>query len=177
MLAVGCGSKADEATSTGATPKDKRVFVTSTSLAGDFGGVAQADATCAAAAKDASLGGAWQAWVSDSKVNAIDRITASGPWMLLDGEEAFSDKLAMTSGPLVPVVIDEHGKRVDPNTTLTWTGTARDGTAYPQDDCSDWTTQSMGGASGAPAFDRPDHWSDYKETSCALALSFYCFEQ
>lgn len=79
----------------GASGGGARVFVTATSyaaksLGGGASRVAGADGFCANAAAAAGLGGNWVAWLSTSTVNAIDRVTGTGPWYLVDVQRCCS---------------------------------------------------------------------------------------
>src|SRR5688500_14269271 len=60
-----------------ASPAKKRAFATSTTTVAKFpdeGGIALADALCKARADNATLGGTFVAWLSDSTTNAIGRL-------------------------------------------------------------------------------------------------------
>ena len=91
--------------------KLKRVFVTSSFYNGNFVGLTglatgldAADKLCSDAA--VSLGGTWTAFVSGQNAaslatNAIDRLTGTGPWYLVDRATlAFANKTAVASGSL-----------------------------------------------------------------------------
>src|SRR6185369_8050913 len=96
------------------------------------------DLLCNRAAATAGLGGTWIAWLSDSTVNAIDRVHDVGPWYGIDGAEIFANKAAFTGDPLVGILINEHGTTTD---YAPWTGTLPNGTVAP-DTCKDWRSNT-----------------------------------
>src|SRR5438309_187118 len=64
----------------------KRVFVTSTTHTGALGGLAGADAICAARAAAANLDGTYKAWLSTPAESAAARLThSSAQYHLVDG--------------------------------------------------------------------------------------------
>ena len=58
-----------------------RVFITSTTSHGDFGGLAGADSRCQDRALAVGMGMNWKAWISTTTVNAKDRVLGAGPWV------------------------------------------------------------------------------------------------
>ncbi len=140
-------------------------FVTSKGLGkgGDLGGLAGADAHCAALAKAEGAGDhTWRAYLSASAldgqpaVNARDRI-GKGPWYNAEGllVAANVDELhgAMnrintemaTTERLDPV----NGVGDDPNMHDILTGSREDGTAFPASEnltCMNWTSSTDGRA-------------------------------
>ena len=118
-----------------ATTPHKHVLATTTLYDGHLGGLAGADALCASAAAAQGFGSSstWTAWLSTTTVNAIDRISGSGPWVRLDETIVFADRAALQSVPSAPVT---PGAIV-----FSWTGTALGGhgTAF---NCANWTSNS-----------------------------------
>ena len=133
-------------------------FVTSTGSGkgGDLGGLAGADAHCAALAKAEGAGDhTWRAYLSTSErngapaVNARDRI-GKGPWYNAEGllvaanlDDLHSDKNAITK--------ETAGtEKLDPvNLHDILTGSRPDGTAYAAGDdltCANWTSSTGGRA-------------------------------
>ncbi len=170
----------------------KRVFVTSTTYVGSFGGLTQADALCkqvadaATAAGQGSFNGAiWKAWLSDSSTNAIARITDVGPWYRVDQKtKVFDDKaeLALTQASLsAPIALDELGAAVVGNASY-WTGTMPGGTKDPNT-CSDWLSPADGGATvlmgqSGQATKTDNSWTaNQSGVSCSFPLHLLCFEQ
>ena len=139
----------------------------------DLGGLAGADAHCAALAKAAGVGGkVWRAYLSttaaDGKpaVHAKDRI-GTGPWHNAKGEVVAKD-LADLHGeaPLwtKQTALNEKGGVVNgrgdtPNTHDILTGSKQDGTLSDGDaaaaTCSNWTSSTDGSGSATVGhFDR-----------------------
>ncbi|MCC6847898.1 MAG: hypothetical protein IT294_05305 [Deltaproteobacteria bacterium] len=166
-----------------ATPQFNRAFVTSTLQKGDFGGVAAADAICAARAAAASLPGSWVAWLSTSGVNAMTRLGAAQGFVRVDGKpfaNAVSDILA--NEIYSPLRLDENGVDVSINAAPTssaltvWTGTTKDG-VVAMTTCGDWTSMdgsadgNVGRATGGPVA-----WTARSNAGCDTARRLYCFQ-
>lgn len=129
----------------------------------NLGGLAGADAHCAALAGAVGAGGkTWAAYLStqaignQAAVNARDRI-GSGPWynakgvMIAQNVAQLHSEAALTgkenslteAGNLV------NGRGDTPNTHDILTGSQLDGTAFPSDTdltCNNWTSNSAGSA-------------------------------
>ena len=185
----GDGSPPGDSTGDGPPgPAGKRVFVSSmntnanlAALGGGATGVEGADNMCNNFAGAAGLGGEWQAWISDSTVDAIDRITGSGPWFRMDGQMAFANKANLTTSPMVPVVIDEKGRLLmfPPDLINTWTGTSAGGRFTPNNaTCGDWTdgTISAEGTVG-DAGEIDSGWTNFDKLDCDLQGRLYCLER
>ena len=170
----------------------KRVFITSTHFASNFGSLAAADSACGSAASDAGLGGSWKAWLSTSSVSAASRLThASVPYQLVDGTQVALNWNALVSGPPLQNAIyaDEQGNFVPYNSNqssgLAWTGTSSDGSIVSNATCSDWTVTQDCSASTVykGAVGRDDQvsssWTSWSVTACCTTQNFslYCFEQ
>ncbi len=130
-------------------------FVTSTNpgKGADFGGLAGADAHCAALADAVGAGGrTWRAYLSTGDENARDRI-GTGPWFNAAGTQiaADVDDLHATGGAIgKDTALDETGAVVNgrgdtPNRHDILTGSMPDGTAAEQT-CDDWTNGGEGSA-------------------------------
>jgi len=152
----------------------KRVFVTSTSHQGNFGGLAVADGICNARAAAASLGGSWTAWLSDGTTSAIDRIVDQQYWRL-DGFKVFDDKaqIAATSRPTWG--IDRNELNVEALGVQAWTGSNNAGGAIAPN-CGNWTSRAsdQNGWAGWPA--TPISWSAHGAYPCSASQRFVCFE-
>jgi hypothetical protein len=107
------------------------------SFNGDIGGLAGGDAKCQAGADYAQLGGAWIAWLSDSRTDAIDRVTSDGPWYTLDGHLAFAHKADLAGVSRAVIEVDQAGAIVAASSY--WTGTRLGGTKDVAN-CKDWTS-------------------------------------
>ena len=126
------------------------LFVTSTMYTGNLGGLAGADATCAARARAAGLPGTFVALLSTSTVNARDRLGQSSGWARPDGRPVADTQADLFAGRLLyPPKLDEFGKTVPPwflgktETTFSQahTGSRSDGTVDPDNTCKDWRSQ------------------------------------
>ncbi|MDX1491476.1 MAG: hypothetical protein R3332_09320 [Pseudohongiellaceae bacterium] len=150
---------------TGMQGKEMSFFITSVG-SGDganLGGLAGADAHCAALAADAgSQGKTWRAYLSTQTsngmrdINARDRI-GSGPWynakgvMIAANLEQLHSEAAMTGKENS---LDENGNRVNgrgdsPNQHDILTGSNLDGTAFNDGSnhtCNNWTSNDAGTA-------------------------------
>lgn len=132
-------------------------FVTSQNpgKGGDLGGLAGADAHCAALAEAAGVTGAtWAAYLSTSEVDARDRI-GSGPWHNANGVEIAADVEALhgeTNNLTKETAVDETGAVISgrgdtPNRHDILTGSLADGTKAPET-CEDWTSSAEEAVSG-----------------------------
>jgi hypothetical protein len=136
------------------------LFVTSTtSVTGNLGGLAGADATCQRLASAVGLGDRdWRAYLSverdpssnNQPVNARDRI-GNGPWYNINGELVASSnaELHARTGD-ASLFLDERGQRINGQWTGSpspvehdmLTGSNGDGTLLPGATCADWTSDS-----------------------------------
>ncbi|MBP7001355.1 hypothetical protein [Amaricoccus sp.] len=146
LLSAGAALAQDQSTS---------FFVTSVNpgKGGDLGGLAGADAHCAALAEAAGVAGrTWAAYLSTSGVDARDRI-GTGPWTNARGvviaasvDELHSDANALSKETaLTETGAVVNGRGDEPNMHDILTGSLADGTRSG-DTCGDWT---LGGAEGA----------------------------
>ncbi len=117
---------------------------------GNFGGIAGADAHCAALAEAAGAGGAtWRAYLSTGTENARDRIGA-GPWVNAAGTTIAEsvDALHGDQNNLTKeTALNEKGEVVngrgdDPNRHDILTGSMPDGTVAAGQTCEDWTSDA-----------------------------------
>ncbi len=167
---VGSDARDVVASDTGSTAK--RVFVTSTLHTGDYNGLANADLVCNGLATDAALGGTWVAWLSTSAKNAEDRLTAAGPWYLLDG--TLVGTKAQLSGTTIAHAIDiDESKTKVPNDEV-WTGTRLG--KYYLGDCNLWNAASPYGGTIGTTNTNAASWTASTEVICSQAHRLYCFE-
>jgi hypothetical protein len=160
-----------------AVAQQSRVFLTSTLQEGDLGGLAGADALCNNLASTASLGGTWVAWLSTSTVDAVDRLTATGPFVrAAQTSTVLADDISdLTDGSLYQAVeLDENGSTA---LQFVWTGTLGDGTRSEKH-CGDWAGIANFGSTGTP-YSGSEWTSSVPEesTSCSSNCRLYCFEQ
>jgi hypothetical protein len=180
-LAAGCTD--DDGNPTGPSGPRVNFFVTSqTSVTGNLGGLAGADATCQRLADAAGHGAGrtWRAYLSVDRsangqpVNARDRI-GSGPWYNAQLQPLASNltELHARSGDAA-VFLDERGQRVNgqwtgspaPNQHDILTGSNADGTLATGLTCSDWTS---GSATVTAQVGHSDGFGPGQSTAGALA--------
>jgi len=158
-------------------PAWRRVFVTSTTHGGNFGGPEDGDTICRERAAAAGLGGDWKVWISTSDVDARDRI-ADAEYRLVDGTSVVVTSLADLTDGSIQHAIDktELGVRLLGHENV-WTGTLADGTAFALR-CSDWNNGS-GAAEGMAGslMTTGGGWTDAVDIMpCNEELRLYCFE-
>src|SRR6185295_19108574 len=131
-------------------PTSRRVFVTSKTYPGDFGGLTGADAECQKLATAAHLGGTWLAWLTDTTQGPGSRFTHSTvPYVLVGGGQIAADWTDLTDGMIAVATDHDETGTVIPatDTTKVWSGTLAD--AGPiGGNCAGWTTQNTGGTWG-----------------------------
>ncbi len=159
----------------------KRVFVTSTTVAGDFGGVSGGDAVCQGLATDAGLTGTYRAWLDgdagDLAPTHVAATNTSGLFVLMDGTLVTSAAISLTSGALAHAIhITEKGDTAPAN-TLVWTD-ARPGGAASGLDCNNWTSAASTdlGGYGDPT-STGSAWTSDNFATCDSKNALYCFEQ
>jgi hypothetical protein len=154
-----------------------RVFVTSATFTGDFGGQPGTDAACQKAATDAALGGTWRAWTGGSAGTPDSRFThGPNPYVLVGGAQIAADWTDLTDGTLAaPIDHDEHGAAVTAM-DLVWTGVGANGKSL-QPNCNDWVGQT--GTHYGSMHDTTSAWSDAGAIYCPSAMPgrLFCFEQ
>ncbi len=177
-------------------------FITSTNpgKGGDLGGIAGADAHCAALAKAAGAGNRqWRAYLSTDKEHAKDRI-GSGPWFNAKGVQVAANVADLHSdnnklskeNSLTEKGATVNGRGDTPNTHDILTGSGPDGRLPAgATNCNGWTSNGAGAAQ-VGHHDRqgggqsPNSWnSAHASSGCSQANLvstggaglFYCFAQ
>jgi hypothetical protein len=118
-----------------ATPN--RIFVTSTTTDGAMGGIAGADAICAARANAASLNGTFIAYISDGTTSALSRVVGSRGWVRVDGAPYADAPTAFGTGEIVfPPRLDEFGN--DLGNVIVFSGTNNGNVNANR--CLEWTS-------------------------------------
>lgn len=180
-LEIGTGNSVPAPDDTG-----KVVFVTSARGTGNLGSWPQADGETGVLAGDnicqelASTAGlanplSFRAWLSDSSVDAADRITSDGPWVRLDGVQVAASKSALVNSFLnTSIALTEEGQY---EWFGVWTGTLEGGTKSAWA-CSDWTigTIDIEGESGDTAYSNDYSWTSIYHKGCGSDYALYCFE-
>ncbi len=156
-----------------------RVFVTSLKAPGfgTFGGLSGADAICQTFADDATLGGSWAAWLSDSTTDARDRIP-DAEYRDLTGRLIARNKDDLTDGTVGPgdgngPFINELGLDAG-SPAEAYTGTNPDGTGSGVN-CNDWT--GGGSATVGRMYESDTRWTNNRTVACGSQLRLYCFEK
>lgn len=164
----------------------KKVFVTSTTTAGNMGGVAGADGICQARATAASLTGTFKAWIADNNASSAPatRFTQSAvPYRLLDGRVIATDWADLTDGNdstgdsvITAININELGMAVNQSSNTVWTNVTnagvRNGTTAS---CSNWSSAAGSGEFGKAT--QMYQWTEGDVIACNTAGRLYCFEQ
>lgn len=154
-----------------------RVFVTSTSYEGNFGGLAAADAICNRRARAAKLPGTYKAWLSTADGSPSSRFARSrGPYVLPTGTRIANSWADLTDGTLMARIdVTEHGR--PPSEAAVWTATSHLGEWLPGGDCSNWT--AAGSAAGRVGLTTAttDQWTNFSVIPCENTQAFYCFQQ
>ncbi len=120
----------------------KTAFVTSTTMNGNLGGVAGADAICNQHATAAGLTGTFKAWISDATTSPSTSFAQSPlPYVRTDGTQIASNWADLVDGTLAaPLENDEFGNVVTHNALngFAWTATSSSGTLVGTRHCNSW---------------------------------------
>jgi hypothetical protein len=167
-------------------PTRVRVFVTSSTVSGDLGGVMGADALCLKSARSQGIGDMWTAWLSDSIRPASTRVVAtSGGYVLLDGTVVAHDFQTLVSGRLDHAIDrTEANVPVTDGNTEVWTGYDVTGGMTSPGFCSsasggDWSSTDHGAPTPLVGhLDAVDPmWSAaYLQFCDRTNVRLYCFE-
>jgi len=166
----------DAGTDAGADMTTWRIFRTETTQNANLGGIAGADAICAAQAMAAGLEGEFKAWLSTIASPVADRVTqASGPYVLVNGNRIADDWGDLVDGSiLVPINLDANGVE---RAGEVWTGTLASGGSYLADDCAGFTSGSTGDALCGATNSTTATWTENITPACPTQLGLYCIEQ
>jgi cysteine-rich repeat protein len=158
------------------------MFATTEPVPPNFGGVADADAICAKAAKD-KLWGTYVAWVSVGGDNASVDLPTGNPLIRRDGATIVvnaKDLPAVMPTLQNPINLDQDG---NPVSGYAWTGTTPQG-ASSGADCLGWeSTSNMEGADLGALAATDAKWTRVAITnpadqnSCSKTNHLYCFRK
>ena len=163
-----------EGPSTTGVPEEHTIFVTSEDAFGDIGSIAVVDMLCNELATNAGLGGTWLAVMSDSTVDAAERIVVNGPIRNRMGDLIAEDGADLWDGFIgAPVRYTENG---DEFLATPFTGTQPDGTAAAEN-CENWTRATGGDGMIGDAGYAGEGWIESGVTSCNHGYPFYCISQ
>lgn len=154
------------------------IFVTSKKYKGDFGGLSGADGKCqgAALSSEIPLTGTWQAFLSTSTVNAIDRLPDTSYMTSLRGTIA-DNKTELFRGFIESRI--RYTEDGDQTSNLVWTGTDIDGRFSSELDadmstCGDWTSSIARAIIGASTMSTNWNWLNTDDSSCGSTRALYC---
>lgn len=152
-----------------------KAFVSSAIVTGGFGGIAGADKICSDLAKAQGLPGTYVAWISTAGTNAIDRITANGPWQRVDGQVVAQTKAQLATGALTTALLrDEKNQTPPPAEDRVWTATGSNGMFVGGSDCAGWTGAGSGRVGEAEHTN--GQWTALEDEPCSEVNRVYCFQ-
>lgn len=178
--ACGASCAAGQACESGVCVSARRVFLSSTTHAGNLGGVAGGDAICQARADAVGLGGSWRALLVDG-TSGIGRLTHPAvPYVRLDGTRIANGWTDLADGTIRATLnVSELRTTIGGNA---WTGFSNI-TGGTNQHCNNWTYAGAGclagsacGAAGE-SNQTNNHWDGYYVFDCANAFRLYCIEQ
>jgi hypothetical protein len=162
-------------------PLPLRVFVTTGTSDGNFGGVDAGDAWCQDEADDAGLTGIYMAWLSNRTISPFTRFSVTtGPYRLVDGTVVANGWADLTDGS----ILNKINKTATGDTLsvgATWTGTGPDGKPHitAGHDCDGWTSADPAKDGVGGLVNQTDiFWGAAIGTTCNTAgRRLICFEQ
>lgn len=162
------------------------VFATEAVYDGNLGGVAGADAKCAAAAtqyNNLPTGATYRAWLSTSASTPLTRFENAGTSEIIRRIDL--TKIADNWADLISGTIDDDinkdNSHNDPSQTYVWTGTNTNGAYYPGSytACEGWTDNSYVDSSDRAYIGRKDYnnspWTRNGLQPCHNSNHLYCF--
>jgi hypothetical protein len=158
-------------------PPPNKMFVTSMAFTADLGGLAGADAKCAASARAANLMGTFVALLSTRTASAFSRLADTSGWVRVDGRPVGNAPADLRHRVrYYPPVLDEMGTRV-PDLVSVFTGTNSDGSPSVEALGNDWGPPTPGQRckAGNPLAGSSLWFSTY-EVDCSSMARLYCFE-
>ncbi|MDQ2652209.1 MAG: DUF1554 domain-containing protein [Chloroflexota bacterium] len=160
------------------------VFLSSSTVQGNLGGLGGADTRCQSLAAAAGLAGTYRAWLSDATSSPSSRfVRSSGPYRLVNGVTIAESWVDLTDGsPLqATITVTETGGDHGGNTNA-WSNTGPDGRALlggpGTGHCVNWTSNSNGIEGGFGNISNAETWSSVPVTvPCVNYRHLYCFQQ
>ena len=176
-----------------ACARPRWVFVTSTNVNGNLGGVAGADGHCQGLAMGAGLPGTYMAWLTGADAGSAPKTrfgsTGFTGWYLLPGNPAtgvaqgWEDLTSPNEGMPAEYLrnaIYRDEKGVDIFDGSAWTNTTPEGGQQTKDvNCSDWASASavVLGQTGRAIDGGVDaKWTDDSPNKCNSGSRLYCFQ-
>ncbi len=166
-----CDGQVDEASCTAT----HYTFITNSPTAGfAIGSLSNADVFCQSKATSgtasSAMGATWKAIMSDESTNAKDRLSISGPVLLLDGSTVATDAADLWDGTIsTNININENGETVS---SWVWTGTTEDGLKASGDTCNSWVGVGSGLAGNSTS--TTSTWINGNSGSCLSSYRLYC---
>ncbi|MBZ5709997.1 DUF4215 domain-containing protein [Nannocystis pusilla] len=161
-----------------------QVFVTSTQMDGDLGGLDGADKVCQQRAADAGIQGRFKAWVSTDTQSAGARLQHSTrQYKRLDGAVVADSWLDLTDGTLQNEIdVDENGESAAQmtgcGTCEVWTASKTNGDGDYSDDCNGWGISAILQGRVGECSLKDARWTDGCGTlGCIMTARLYCLEQ
>lgn len=150
------------------------VFVSSAKYnGGDLGGINGADAKCNSLASTAGLTGTFVAWLSNSTLDAKDRVLDI-PFEKLDGVVIANNLADLLDGTIDSKINVNENNAVQGEEKHVFTGTLTDGTKA-SDNCNDWSSNSNKGQRGK--LDQTNNkWVSENAGDCDHTSRLYCFQ-
>jgi hypothetical protein len=157
-----------------------RVFVTSTDThTGDLGSISGGDMVCQSLASGLGVAGTWIAWLSDSTIDARDRLLDT-QYRLVDETTIIANDLPDLIDGMIqnPINMTESMLPVM-GTVVVWTGTSPDGTLNPVNgSCDEWMSAFPVDFGALGQHNLTDfQWTDVDQDSCDGTAHLYCFER
>jgi len=151
-------------------PARHTVFVSSSVIGADFGGLAAANSFCQTLASAAGFGGLWKALISNSSTSVQDRIEISGPVFNMTGAPIATDASSFWTGTAINTP-DMSELGLSPADTIAWVGSVTD-------HCQEWTTMNSSENGRQALTTDPDRWLYGGSTGpCHLQRSLLCISQ
>jgi hypothetical protein len=145
---------------------------------GDATGIEAGDAICRGLAGEAHLPApeSFVAWLSDSQIDARDRLTLTGvPIRRVDHRLVASSKADLIDGSNFDSLHVDEGGRPITDSSLVATGTLADGT-WEGASCADWTAAPGDNVrSGFASRLRSGAWTAGAGSACSGGKHLYCF--
>ncbi|MCE9580125.1 MAG: hypothetical protein K8W52_43820 [Deltaproteobacteria bacterium] len=161
----------------------KWAFTTSTTINGNTGGLAGADAFCQARATAAGLPGTYMAWMATDAASPSTRFTrATVPYVMPAGNGVvvtLADDWADLTDGTIDAFFNRNELGAVVASNIPWTNVKANGTVYMAGgDCVAWTSTGSGQSGWSGYSDTPDQgWTQNTTTTCNILHRLFCFQQ
>lgn len=152
------------------------VFATSTTHTGKIGGLAQADAICAARAK-AALPGTFKALMSDSQTDANARLSITHPVYNTAGQLVANGPADLWDGDVKHTIAYDENSAPVTSVFRVWCGTRDSGQRYSKDLCQDWSSEAKADWGEIGTLTSKTLWIDDTAVTCDKLARIYCISQ